>query len=112
MSYHDLNTSAPKMLQNYTVYKIIYPRCKSRYVCQTTRHFQQRLKEHVGNKGVIKSDFTNCEIIPTETDISILGKSRGEEYRLLTLEALFIKEFAPVFNTKDEYRRKPVILKF
>ena len=36
--------------------------------------------------------------------ISILRKPRGGEYRLLTLEALLIKEFSPVLNTNDAFR--------
>ena len=33
-------------------------------------------------------------------------------YCFLTLEALFIKEIAPVLNTKDEYRSRTLTLKF
>ena len=107
-----LKPSVPKMLQSNVVYKISCPRCKSSYVGQTTRHLQQRFKEHVGNKGPIKSHFANCGISPTDDDIVILGKPKRGEYRLLTLEALFIKECAPVLNKKDEYRSRTLTLKF
>ena len=100
------------MLQNNTVYIIKCPRCESSYVSQTISHLQQRLKEHVGNKGPIKTHFSECGISPTENDISILGKPRGGDYRLLTLEALFIKEFSPVLNRKDEFRSRTLTLKF
>ena len=107
-----LKPSVPKMLQNNAVYLIKCPRCESSYVGQTTRHLQQRFREHVGNKGPIKTHFSECGITPTENNISILGKPRGGDYRLLTLEALFIKEFSPVLNTKDEFRSRTLTLKF
>ena len=65
-----------------------------------------------GNKGPIKSHFTDCEISPTEDDVSIMGKPKRGEYRLLTLEALFIKVLAPVFNTKDEYSSRTLIANY
>ena len=107
-----LKPYVPKMFQSNVVYKISCPRCESSYVGQTTRHLQQRFREHVGNKGPLKSHFTECGINPTEDDVSILGKPKRGEYRLLTLEALFIKDLAPVLNTKDEYRSRTLTLKF
>ena len=108
-----LKPSVPRMLQNNVVYQITCPRCMSSYVGQTTRHLQQRFREHSGNKGPIKTHFSNCNITITENNVSIIGRSRGGgEGRLLTLEALFIKEIAPVLNTKDEYRSRTLTLKF
>ena len=40
---------------------------------------------------------------PTDDIISILGRMDRGEDRLLTHEAFFIKEMAPVLNTKVEY---------
>ena len=68
-----LKPCVPKMLQNNAVYIIKCPRCESSYVGQTTRHLQQRFKEHVGNKGPIRTAyFTNCGLIPTGDDISLV----------------------------------------
>ena len=51
--------------QNNAFYKITYYlRSETSYDGQTTRHIQQSLKEHVGNKGSNKANFTNCGIIP------------------------------------------------
>ena len=58
------------MIQNNAVYLIKCPRCGSSFVGQMTRHLQQRYKEHVGNKGAIKTHFSECDISPTENDIS------------------------------------------
>ena len=107
-----LKPVVPKMLQNNVVYKIICPRCNSSYVGQTVRHLQQRFKEHVGNKGPLRSHFETCAITPTEDNISIIGRTSRGDGRLLTLEALFIKELTPVLNTKDEYRSRTLTLKF
>ena len=49
---------------------------------------------------------------PTDDIITILGRVHKGDGRLLTLEALFIKEIAPVFNTKDEFRSRTLTLKF
>ena len=58
----------------------------------------------------MKTHFENCTITPTDDMISILGKmDRGH---LLAHEALFIKEIAPVLNTKDEYRSRTLTLTF
>ena len=107
-----LKPFVPDMFKNNVVYQIVCPRCKSSYVGQTTRHLQQRFKEHIGNKGPIKTHFESCAITPTDDIISVLGRMDRGDGRLLTLEALFIKEINPVLNTKDEYRSRTLTLKF
>ena len=62
------------------------------------------------NKGSVKSDFELCSITPNEDVISILGRKDQTDCRL-TLDVLFIKEIAPVLNTKDEFRSKTLTLK-
>ena len=42
----------PKLLQNKVVHKINFPRCYS-----TVRHLHKRFKEHVGNKGPLRTHF-------------------------------------------------------
>ena len=79
---------------------------------QTYRHLQQRFKEHIGNKEPTKTHFENCKITPTDDMISISGRMDRGDGRLLTLEALFIKEIAYVLNTNDGYRSRAMTLKF
>ena len=67
---------------------------------QSPRHLRH-FKEHIGNKGPVKSNFELCSITPNEEVISILGRKDQTERLLTTLEAHFIKEIAPVLNTKD-----------
>ena len=107
-----LKPVVPKMLQNNVVYKIKCPGCESSYVGQTVRHLQRRFKEHLGNKGPVKTHLETCSISnPNENIIHILGRSRSLPH-LLTLEALYIKEHNPNLNTKDEYRSRTLTLKF
>lgn len=106
-----LKPQIPRMLQSNVVYKIECPGCNSSYVGQTTRQLQRRFKEHAGNKGPVKSHFENCAITLDNGMIKIIGKEKTLP-RLLTLEALFIKEINPVLNTKDEFRSRTLTLKF
>ena len=71
-----------------------------------------RLYEHIHKSGPMKTHIeTQCNTTITEDDVEILHTtSRGENY-LLTLEALYIRERKPVLNTKDEYRRKELVIK-
>ena len=64
----------------------------------------------MGSRGLIKNHFEMCGVVPTEDNVRILGKSRGE--KLLSLEALFIHKIKPTLNSKDEYRSRTLKLKF
>ena len=105
-----LKVPVPDMLQSNVVYQITCSRCQSSYVGQTSRHLQQRFREHIGSKGLLRKHFEECDIFSSEDMVEILGKSSGE--KLMTLEALFIAEINPVLNTKDEYRSRTLKLKF
>ena len=107
-----LKPAVPKMLQSNVVYKIDCPGCDSSYVGQTVRHLQRRFREHIGNKGPMKSHFESCQInSPSDDIIKVLDRSSSLP-RLLTLEALYIKQHKPKLNTKDEYRSRTLTLKF
>ena len=106
-----LKPQIPRMLQSNVVYEIKCTGCNSSYVGQTTRHLQKRFKEHTGNVGPMKYHFEQCNVTPEDNMISILGKATSLP-RLLTLEALYIKELNPSINTKDEYRSRTLTLKF
>ena len=105
-----LKVPVPNMLQSNVVYKITCSQCKLSYVGQTSRHLQQRLKEHIGSSGLLRKHFQECDVSPSFEMVEILGKEKFE--RLLTLEALFISEIKPTLNTKDEFRSRNLLLKF
>ena len=105
-----LKVPVPDMLQSNVVYKITCSQCKLSYVGQTSRHVQQRFKEHIGTQGLLKKHFIDCNVSPAFDMITILGKAKFE--KLLTLEALFISEIKPLLNTKDEFKSRTLKLKF
>ena len=111
-----LKPAVPKMLRSAVVYKIDCPGCDSSYVGFTSRHVQQRVCEHLGKSGVIRGHINQCLPPPINTEnfdkyVSILAASNSLT-KLMTLEALFIKEVKPVLNTKDEYKSRTLTLKF
>ena len=101
-----------RMLKSNVVYKIVCPRCEACYVGKTSRQLTRRFTEHIGKRGVTKPHMQNCNVVLEEKDIEILGSHSKSETHLLTLEALFINEIKPTLNTKDEYKRRILTLKF
>ena len=107
-----LKPPVPQMYKSNVVYQIECPRCKSRYVGQTSRQMQRRFTEHLDRAGPIKTHKTDCNVEFTTDNVTLLGStSRGEKY-LLTLEALFQYEIKPSLNTKDEFKSRTLTLKF
>ena len=105
-----LKIIVPKMLKSNVVYEISCPRCKSSYVGQTSRHLQQRFREHMGSQGIIRHHLEECGVVASDDLVRVIGKAKGE--RLLTLEALHIAVNQPKLNTKDEYKNRILKLKF
>ena len=91
-------------------YEITCSQCKLSYVGQTSRHLQQRFKEHIGSSGLLKKHFQDYDVMPSFEMVKILGREKLE--KLLTLEALFISEIKPTLNTKDEFKSRNLLLKF
>ena len=56
--------------------------------------------------GPVKKHFLECGVNFDNDCVSILASVKKSEKHLMTLEALFIREFRPTLNTKDEYRRR------
>ena len=110
-----LKPTVPKMLRSAVVYKIDCPGCDSGYVGFTSRHLQQRVREHIGKSGVVRKHIDECSPLfrgeNLDKEINILAYSNSL-VKLMTLEALFIKQFAPSLNTKDEFKSRTLTLKF
>ena len=102
------------MLLSNEVYKLTCPDCTASYVGQTVRHIQRRVREHLGNKGIMKTHFETCNVnqlsIKDNSFVSILDKTNRIS-KLLTLEALYINQIKPVLNTKDEYKSRTLTSK-
>ena len=106
-----LKPSVEKLMKSGVGYNLTCPRCAACYVGQTDRHMQTRLYEHIHKAGPLKTHLSKCKTTLTGEDVDILhSTSRGENF-LLTLEALYIRERKPTLNTKDEYRRRELVIK-
>ena len=106
-----LKPPVEKMWKSGVVYKITYPRCSACYVGQTSRHLQIRFSEHRTRAGPMKSHLKNCSTEISSDNVEVLGATARGEQRLLTLEALWIKELKPAINTKEEWRSRTLTIK-
>ena len=58
-------------------------------------------RQPVGNRGLLKKHFEECDIVPSFDVVKYLGRAR--RVKPLTLEALFMSVLKTRLNTKDEY---------
>ena len=56
-----LKPNVPKLLKSGVVYQITCPSCQARYVGETTRHLQTRIKEHEQRAGPMKKHLSACK---------------------------------------------------
>ena len=66
--------------QSNVVYEITCSQCNLSYVGQTSRHLQQRFKEHIGSSGLLKKHFQDCDVSPSFEMVKILGKANLKNY--------------------------------
>ena len=105
-----LKPPVEKMLKSGVVYKIACPRCSACYVGKTSRHVQTRFTEHT-KRAPMKTHLQECNTEITSEDIEILHQTARGNIHLLTLEALYIRDWKPTINTKDEYRSRELTIK-
>ena len=106
-----LKIPVDKALRSGLVYKITCSRCQSCYVGQTTRHLLVRLREHKRAGTPVESHFRACDTTVTMEAVEIIGACNKSVYKLMTLEALFIRSLRPSLNTKDEYKSRTLTIK-
>ena len=100
-----------KMVRSDVVYKITCNVCESTYVGQTVRHLTARFREHRTNEGPVKAHMVGCGTELRDDDIQIL-KEVVDSAKLLTEEALHIKEIKPEINKKEEFRSRKLNIKW
>ena len=100
-------------LQSRVVYKLTCPGCNTCYVGQTTQHLLTQFREHKNdNSGAVFKHFQECLGTRLNVeDIEVLYKGPKNYDTLLAIEALFIREIKPKFNTKDKYRSRELTIK-
>ena len=96
------------------VYKITCPGCDTYYVGQTRRHLLTRSREHNYKKTkAVYKHFRDCVGSKvTLNDVKILAQTSRNFDFLLSLEALFIREYGLAVNVKDEYRSRALTIRF
>ena len=72
---------------------------------QTERHATTRFTEHILRDGPVKEHLKACRTELSEENIEILKEMRSKS-KLLTYEALFIKEINPKINARAKFRSK------
>ena len=101
-----LKPQIPKMLRSGVVYKFTCPRCGACYVGYTRRRLIERYNEHKGRKfKAVRTHLDECEAEATEDCMEVLMSSNRAKWHIQALEALFIKQYNPAINTKDEWNR-------
>ena len=106
-----LKTPVDNTLKSWLVYKITCSQCELCYVGQTTQHLLTRFKEHEQSGTPVESHFEACNSSLTMDDVKIIAISSKCTFKLMTLEAVFIKDNKPSINTKDEFRSCALIIK-
>ena len=107
-----LKPVVPRVLLINVVYKLTCPGCRASYVGQTVRHVQQRVRDHLGNKGTMKIHFRQCSALDNsfsvnENDILFILDKANNFHKLLTLEALYIQELNIVSTPKTNTGVEP-----
>ena len=115
-----LKPAVEKNLKSCVIYQLDCPICKNCYVGQTARHVVTRSREHINNEGPVKSHLEKCNIVLKEDEekslfinenVKVLMQCTKEE-KLLTYEALFIKEIKPLINTREEIKSRKLHIKW
>ena len=106
-----LKEPVDKALRSGLVYKITCSRCQSCYVGQTTRRLLVRIREHKRAGTPAESHFRACDVVLIMDDVSIIATYNKSVYKLMTLEALFIRSLKPPLNKKDEYKSRTLTIK-
>ena len=104
-----LKSSFDKDLKSHVVYELTCNGCKSIYVGQICRHFTTRVAEHAMHSPMGVHTI-KCIGDKTAFQWKILDQC-GNQSKLMTLEALYIRTLKPAINTSDEYRTRELTLK-
>ena len=108
-----LKTTTKFESRSRVVYKLTCPDCDTYYVGHDV-HLLTRFREHNCKKiKPVYKHFRDCvgsEV--TLNDVKILAQTSRNLDFLLSLDALFIREYGPALNVKDEYRSRELAIRF
>ena len=92
------------------VYDLTCNGSKPIYVRQTCRHITTRVAEHAKADSPRGINAIECNGDKTAFHWKILDQC-GNQPKLMTLEALYIRTLKSAINTRDEYRTRELTLK-
>ena len=100
-----LKSSFDKDLKSHVVNEHTCNGCKSIYAGQTCRHIITRVAEHAKANSPMGVHAIKCNVDKTAFQWKILDQC-GNQSKLMTLEALYIRTLKPAINKRDEYRTR------
>ena len=100
-----------KSLKSHVVYEIFCSRCNSTYVGQTCRHITTRIIEHQKPDSPVGQHVSKCCGTAKAFNWRIIDQG-SEPQKLMTLEAIHIRQPKPALKTRDEYRSRELTLKY
>ena len=105
-----LKSSFDKDLKSHVVYELTCNGWKSIYVGQTCRNITIRVAEIAEADSSMGIHEIECNGDKTAFQWKILDK-RGNQSKLMTPEALYVRTLKPAISTRDEYRTRELTLK-
>ena len=105
-----LKSSFDKDLKSHVVYELTCNGCKSIYVRQTCRDITTRVAEHAKADSPRGINAIECNGDKTAFQWKILDQC-GNQAKLMTLEAFYIRTLKTAISTRDEYRTRELTLK-
>ena len=100
-SCFNIKDEIAKQHKHNVVYVAQCPDCDDKYVGETGRRLQERVKEHAGgdkNSHVFKHSNEKQHQLVTINDFTILGQNYKTNFNRKVAEALFIKKEKPTLN--------------
>ena len=110
-----IKTCMPSLKSSFSkevVYRLECCGCKSIYVGQTVRHLTTRIEEHRKEVTQVGQHIRQCgsESGKSEFKGKIIDQA-ASSIKLLTLEALHIRNERPAINTRDVFRSRELTLR-
>ena len=98
-------------MNSLVVYKVKCNGCSSTYVGQTSQHVTTIFLENQKKDSSVGQNLVECCGTAHNNEWKSLDAYHGVE-KLMTIEAIYIKEAKPQLKTHDGYRGREVTLKY
>ena len=106
-----LKSSFDRDLKSHVVYEAKSSGCDSIYDGQTSRHVTTRITEQQKKDSQVGQHLVECRGATNDIEWKILDACRTVE-KIMVIEDIYISKLKPALNTRDEYRRRELTLKY